>query len=34
MALLVVALARDDMPRLDELARHATRVLRLERPPP
>jgi DNA-binding SARP family transcriptional activator len=33
MAALVVAVARDDTPRLDELARYATRTLRLERPP-
>src|SRR6266540_371777 len=31
MAALVVALARDDTPRLDELARYATRTLRLSR---
>jgi predicted ATPase len=33
MAALVVAVARDDTPRLDELARYATRTLRLERLP-
>jgi predicted ATPase len=32
MAALALALGREDMPRADELSRHATRTLRLQPP--